>query len=81
VTTRHHRCDVPGCERPRKRWQRLCERCFSTLPRDIRAGILEAYQQRRFRDHRAACRRARDHFAEIEQRNAEPRPQQWWQRD
>ena len=62
---RAHICDVPGCGRPRHRWQRLCDGCFSRLPGDIRTGIKEAFQQRRFRDHRQFKQRAAEHLAGI----------------
>lgn len=54
-------CDVPGCYGPRRRFQRLCERCFRKLPGDIRVGIIEAKHQRRTAD----WNRLRKHAAEF----------------
>ena len=62
---RAHLCDVPGCGRSRKRWQRLCERCFATLPGDIRTGIASAWRARRKADWRAERRRAAAHLADV----------------
>lgn len=50
---RQHICDVPDCKMPRKRWQRLCEHHYRTLPFDIRNGIVAAFKQRRRADHTA----------------------------
>lgn len=63
---RAHLCDVPNCGRSRKRWQRLCERCFAALPGDIRTGLAEAYQTGRKADWRAERRRAVAHLAATE---------------
>jgi len=60
---RAHHCDVPGCTHLRKRWQRLCESCFSALPGDIRTGIIGAYQAGRKADWRRERRRAAEHIA------------------
>lgn len=56
--TRACLCDVPGCGRTRKRWQRLCDRCFAKLPGEIRTGIKEAKHERRNKDWQALRRRA-----------------------
>jgi hypothetical protein len=58
-----HHCDVPGCTRLRKRWQRLCEACFAALPGDIRTGIIGAHQAGRKSDWRRERRRAAEHIA------------------
>jgi hypothetical protein len=58
-----HHCDVPGCTRLRKRWQRLCETCFAALPGDIRTAIIGAHQAGRKADHRRERRRAAEHLA------------------
>lgn len=63
-------CDVPGCGNHRRRWQRICEICWRTLPGDIRTGILEAHRQHRRADHRRECRRAADHIADQRARPA-----------
>lgn len=60
---RAHHCDVPGCTRLRKRWQRLCEKCFAALPGDIRTGIIGAHQAGRKADWRRERRRAAEHIA------------------
>jgi hypothetical protein len=59
---RAHHCDVPGCTRLRKRWQRLCELCFAALPGDIRTGIIGAHQAGRKADWRRERRRAAEHL-------------------
>ena len=56
--TRACLCDDPGCARNRKRWQRLCDRCFSKLPGEIRTGIKEAKHERRNKDWQSLRRRA-----------------------
>lgn len=45
-------CDTLGCPHTRKRWQRLCDRCFSRLPGEIKVGLVEAKHQRRDSDWR-----------------------------
>ena len=60
---RNYVCDVPGCGRHRKRWQRICEHCFPRLPGDIRTAIIDAHRHGRRSDWRAACRRAGEFFA------------------
>jgi len=62
---RAHLCDVPGCGRSRKRWQRLCERCFAALPGDIRTGIAASWRAGRKADWRAERRRAGHHLADV----------------
>lgn len=62
---RAHLCDVPGCGRSRKRWQRLCERCFAALPGDIRTGIAAAFRAGRKADWRSERRRAGAHLADM----------------
>lgn len=57
-----HRCDVPGCQRTRRRWQRLCERCYAALPGDIRTGIIDAHRANRRAEWKRQCRRAADHL-------------------
>jgi hypothetical protein len=52
------RCDVPSCGATRQRWQRLCGRCWSKLPGELRVGIEEAHHQHRHRDWQALRRRA-----------------------
>lgn len=75
---RPHRCDVPGCTRTRRRWQRLCERCWAALPGDIRTAILESHKDGRKADWRRECRRAAEHMADAfstsSVREACPRP-------
>lgn len=61
---RRHRCDVPGCDRERHRWQRLCTTCFAALPGDIRFAILDCWKRHDRAEHARACRRARDFLAE-----------------
>lgn len=51
-------CDVPSCNYPRRRNQRLCGRCYSRLTGELRVAITEAHRQRRWPDWRDACRRA-----------------------
>lgn len=46
------RCDVPNCTNTRARWQRLCERCYARLPRDISIGLKAAKAERRTGDWR-----------------------------
>lgn len=60
-----HRCDVPGCTHTRRRWQRLCERCFTALPGDIRTAIIQAHQAGRKADWRRERRRAADHITHL----------------
>lgn len=60
---RAHHCDVPGCTHLRKRWQRLCETCFASLPGDIRTAIIRAHQAGRKADWRRERRRAAAHIA------------------
>lgn len=62
---RAHLCDVPGCGRSRKRWQRLCERCFAALPGDIRTAIKNHHQAGRKADWRRERKRAAQHIAPI----------------
>lgn len=71
-------CDVPGCGMARKRWQRLCERCWCALPHDIRTGILEAWRQHRRAEHRRECKRAGEFFAERARRHAPPPAEAPW---
>lgn len=51
-------CDVPGCLNKRRRFNRLCLRCETRLPAEIRVGIAEAHHQRRWNDHRLLGLRA-----------------------
>lgn len=82
MARRNHLCDVPGCNAPRKRWQRLCDRCWCALPRDIRTGILEAHRQHRRADHRTECKRAAEHLAHRAARHAPPpETAPWMMRD
>ena len=60
---RAHLCDVPGCGRSRKRWQRLCEPCFAALPGDIRTAIIDAHNTGRKADWRRERKRAADHLS------------------
>lgn len=60
-----HRCDVPGCTNTRRRWQRLCERCFGALPGDIRTGIIGAHQAGRKPEWRQQCKRAAQHLSHL----------------
>lgn len=46
------KCDVPNCTNRRDRWQRLCDRCFNTLPRHISLGLKAAKAERREGDWR-----------------------------
>ncbi|SFG09093.1 hypothetical protein SAMN05518801_10772 [Novosphingobium sp. CF614] len=62
---RHYPCDVPGCTRTRRRWQRLCDRCWSALPGDIRTGIKEAHQSGRKAQWRQERNRAAEFLARI----------------
>lgn len=55
---RRHICDVPGCGQPRRRWQRICERCFASLPGDIRTGLIDAFRTNRKPDWRQLKKRA-----------------------
>ncbi|MFA6125049.1 MAG: hypothetical protein WCS75_01385 [Sphingomonas sp.] len=52
MAKRVHRCDVPGCGTERTRWQRLCTRCFTRLPGEMRTGIIDAHHQHRDADWR-----------------------------
>ncbi|MGE4324196.1 MAG: hypothetical protein AB7E60_14365 [Sphingobium sp.] len=38
------RCDVDGCTRHRHRWQRICTRCFTVLPRRTSLALIAAYR-------------------------------------
>jgi hypothetical protein len=67
-----HLCDVPGCGRSRKRWQRLCERCFAALPGDIRTAIREHHQAGRKADWRRERKRAAEHLARLLTAHPEP---------
>lgn len=60
---RRYRCDVPGCTRPRERWQRLCTSCWAALPADIRKAIADNHRFHNRPAHRAACLRAASHLA------------------
>lgn len=60
---RRHVCDTPGCGLTRKRWQRLCERCFATLPGDIRTGLITAHKEGRKPDWRRWKRKAGEALA------------------
>lgn len=46
------KCDVPNCTNRRDKWQRLCDRCFNTLPRHISVGLKAAKLERRNGDWR-----------------------------
>lgn len=87
MTRRRHICDVEGCARERKRWQRLCETCFGGLARDrdIRTGILEAHRLGQRGRKRQLCRRAGETLGLVEAPPppppTEPAPPPWWQRD
>jgi len=59
---RPHKCDVPGCQHTRRRWQRVCERCFAALPGDIRTAIVEHYRAGRKAAWRTECKRAAEHM-------------------
>jgi hypothetical protein len=50
---RRHPCDT--CGEQRRRWQRLCDPCFRTLPADLRTAIVHAWR----RGDRPAWRTAR----------------------
>ena len=63
--TKPHRCDVPGCHHTRRRWQRLCDRCFAALPGEIRTGIINAHQAGRKADWRRERQRAAQHLAPL----------------
>lgn len=63
MTARRHLCDVPGCGHTRARWQRLCQRCFTALPGDIRTGIIQAHKEGRKPDWRRWKRKAGDLLA------------------
>ncbi|WIA56515.1 hypothetical protein N6H05_01435 [Sphingobium sp. WTD-1] len=39
-----HRCDVTGCSQSRSRWQRVCTRCFTVLPRQPVLALIAAYR-------------------------------------
>ena len=71
---RTFKCDVPGCGNKRLRWQRLCDTCFAALPGDIRTGIKEHFQARRFPQHRHECRRAKEYLAQRAERHAHHHP-------
>ena len=51
-------CDVPHCGNTRKRWQRLCDRCFRRLPGEICVGLVEAKHEGRTSDWQMLRRRA-----------------------
>lgn len=57
-------CDTPGCGAERRRWHRLCERCFASLPGDIRNGITSAHKEHRMADWREWKRRAGQSLAD-----------------
>lgn len=40
-----HNCDVAGCAQSRSRWQRVCARCFTVLPRGAVADLIMAYRR------------------------------------
>ena len=69
-----HVCDVPGCGGTRRKWQRLCDRCFAALPGDIRSGILDAHRQRKRPEHRRQCKRAAAHLGLNRPAEAVPAP-------
>ena len=71
---RPHPCDVPGCTHTRRRWQRLCERCFAALPGDIRTAIREHRKAGRKAAWRAECKRAAEHLAHLLTPSAHPDP-------
>ncbi|GGZ02471.1 hypothetical protein ACFSTD_09640 [Novosphingobium colocasiae] len=62
---RAHLCDVPGCGRSRKRWQRLCDPCFKALPGDIRTALADAFKAGRGPEWRRQRRRARQHLDDL----------------
>lgn len=62
---RAHLCDVPGCGRSRKRWQRLCDRCFPLLPGDIRTGLATAHRAQDKPRQRALRRQAGQFMAPL----------------
>lgn len=39
-----HCCDVAGCGRSRPRYQRVCGRCFTVLPRQPVLALIAAYR-------------------------------------
>lgn len=55
---RRYPCDVPGCDHSRARHQRICGRCWNTLPREITFGIALAWRQNRKDDWRQWKRHA-----------------------
>jgi hypothetical protein len=61
--SRRHLCDTPGCGKERKRWQRLCSRCFFALPGDIRTGLVSAFKEHRMADWRQWKKRACEYLA------------------
>ncbi|MCP3730402.1 hypothetical protein M9978_08170 [Sphingomonas sp. MG17] len=60
---RRHLCDTPGCGMDRKRWQRLCQRCFAALPPYIRVPLILAHKERRTKDWRVWKRKAGEALA------------------
>lgn len=60
-----HICDVPGCDRTRARWHRLCRTCFMALPGDIRTGLADAHRQRRKGAWRGLCKQAAQHLGVV----------------
>jgi hypothetical protein len=64
MTARMHICDVPGCERQRERWQRICSHCFKALPRELRGGIGNSWKAREFGNYRQFCRHAGEFLAQ-----------------
>jgi hypothetical protein len=73
MARRQHLCDVPGCRRPRKRWQRLCSRCFDMLPWAMRNGILANFASDK-PAHRTWCKQAAEHLAYVLDPTATPAP-------
>lgn len=53
-------CDLPGCNRGRRRKQRLCESHYRALPGDLRSAIIDTHDRCRFAAWEAAIRRAAD---------------------
>lgn len=43
---------MPNCTNSRSRWQRLCERCYTRLPRHISIGLKAAKAEHRNGDWR-----------------------------
>jgi hypothetical protein len=75
VTRRKHICDVPGCTRPRQRWQRICDTCYGQLPREVRNNLIRAHAERRTADWRSWKRKAGEI---IDARAAEQPPATRW---